>query len=193
MKCGRHLNAEAVAQCSNCGTYMCSACREVTLEAKESYGTLCPECFVDLTRDAIAFYKRDTKKNIANIIIAVVTYIIGAIIMIISAIKGMENSMLLFFIGYAICGVYPAIEEFARGKAAHAKREAKHGVTYIVDESGNVKRDRGLVQILLSAAVFLLFGVITTPFHIIKFIVNCNKNKKRIATFKDSLNRASSV
>lgn len=42
---------------------MCSACREVTLEAKESYGTLCPECFVDLTRDAIAFYKRDTKKN----------------------------------------------------------------------------------------------------------------------------------
>lgn len=174
MKCSRHGDRDAVAQCQNCGAYICSDCAKATKSARESRGTLCVNCYVKALEEVKAKYIRSSSKHVPTIVISAIMYIIGLIIIIVaatSANEGVEKFMIAL-IGIAFCGFYTAIIGFSTAFLVMRKH---------------------LIMAIIIFAVCLLLGIVVTPINAIRHGVNIKKDKQHIANINDLIKEAQKV
>lgn len=94
MKCFYHNDRDAVAQCSECGKFLCSECAEGWKP------TLCPSC-------GEAVSSNNKSNSVASLILAVILFIIGAAFAWgMCAADGTEpNFGGILFIGYMVAAV----------------------------------------------------------------------------------------
>lgn len=183
MKCVKHPDRDAVAQCKNCGAGVCSDCVKATEDLKESCGTLCVNCYSTELQDTAAFYRTRRNKRIKRIIISTILYIIGLVLLIIGGGiareggPGSANGVVQFVIGILLCGVFTGITWMKKAKEEHEEHERKYGASYTVTDSG-VYRDTGFGMKLLYFGAGTVFGVVLTPVKVIKDIVGSVKDNK---------------
>lgn len=181
MKCSRHPQNDAVAQCSLCNDYLCSDCFEQTKHLKSTFGTVCLDCYEEILQADINNYQWTIKNNIKKTIISIVLYIIG-VILIVAAFLGETSAFTqqytMIGIGVFLCGFYTALQGIKEGERAHREQERKEGVTYVVDSDGNIRRKKGFLLKLIYFVVFCILGVIVTPIAVIKAMVENPKIKK---------------
>lgn len=174
MKCSRHSDRDAVAQCQECGAYICADCAKATKGARESRGTLCVNCYVKALREVRAQYARSLSKHVPTIVISAILYVIGLFAIILgatSANEGVEKSMIIV-IGMGICGFYTAIIGFTTAFAIMKK----HFITAII-----------IFFVCLAA------GIIVTPINAIRHGINIKKDKHDIANLDAMIKAAQSV
>lgn len=172
MNCKRHPSSPAVAQCKECGSYLCASCASLTQSAKETFGTLCVDCYKAELRDVTAYYQDKKNKSKTSLIASIVFFIIGAIALLVGVImtqatgSGNDETVFYGFVaaigGYALMGLFPVIQEWRSAASDHEEYERRHGVTYHVTDTGDIKRDAGWGTILPRVAVKLLFGPLSS-------------------------------
>lgn len=188
MKCAKHTDREAVAQCAECGAYICSECAEKTAELKEHCGVLCVECYRKEIEGARDFYVGDRKKKLRRIITSCVLYVVG-LLAIISAFAIGAQGIELFWrvlIGLLFCGWDGAVAGWRKGEQAQEEYERKYGATYTVTDDGVYKED-GFFKKLIMSLIGMVIGVIVTPINVIRYAVGMKKDKVNVEMFEREL------
>ena len=184
MKCEKHINEEAVAQCQNCGSYLCQTCSEATADAKESFGSLCLDCYKEKLVEMGSFYYEKKKKTKSKLIFSIVTFAIGLVIAAVFGIQLLADStnseaLTYFIIGYALCGVLPAWNAWKKATEEKDEHDRIHGATYKVNANGDVVRDTDLPVKLVVVLFTLVFGPlasIVTWFSLKGTMSECDNN-----------------
>ena len=180
MVCVNHRDREAVAQCSECGAYICAECAQKSEPLKSVCGTLCPSCYRDKITQTRDYYSGQRKKKLASAIVSLICYVLGWIFA--AAIPGMVFTV----IGIVLIGIYPAIAWFRFAGKSLDDYGAKHGATYVVTDSG-VHRDRAVWLRVVFFFAGLIFGIFITPINIIRWFISAAKNKKTAKMYEAEL------
>ena len=186
MNCRRHPTKETVSQCENCGSGVCEDCAELTEPARNAHGTLCADCYSKLLINVREREIKEKSRRLKRVIISSVLYVIGLILIILSLSAGFsaltEDDIILLVAGILLCGIYIGLTGKKRAEEAHAEKERKKGVTYVIDDQG-IHRDTGIVQKVIYFILGTLLGIIATPIMIILDIKGMGNNKKTIEEF----------
>lgn len=187
MKCSKHTDRDAVAQCANCGAGVCSECAKATEDLRESCGTLCVNCYSAELQETAAFYRSRKNKKIKRVIISTILYIIGVVLLIMGSVASASSAndgsnVLYILVGILLCGIFYGITMFKKAKEEHEEHERKHGASYTITDTG-VYRDTGLGTKIIYFCIGTLFGVVITPIKVIVDIldiVNYTKDAKAL-------------
>lgn len=178
MKCSRHNDRDAVAQCASCGVGVCAECADSTADLRNSCGTLCIDCYCNEMQGTADYYRKDMIKRIIRIIVSGLLYIFG-MIAIICAVA--EKEYVICAVGILMCGVYTGITWFRTAKAQHEEYERTHGVTYDINADGSITRNEGWLKKILFFVIGTLFGVVVTPVRIVIDGLGIKKDKRYIS------------
>lgn len=191
MKCRKHPTEEAVAQCSNCGAYICEKCAELTENMRDTYGTLCVDCYRDLIHSAISVTDEEITTNKKDIKKLWIFYAIGVIFLIPSIIffatTGDFAGIAMAICSICLASFFPIKEGIKKGKEAQEEKEAREGITYKVDYEGNIKRDTGFIGKAIYVVFYAVTGIITTPIYGVKKQKYLKECELRMTGFKEIL------
>lgn len=182
MKCSKHSDSEAVAQCQECGAFVCEKCVDATKYAREDYGILCLDCYADKMSRAVNFYKKDSKKKLTRIIISCVLYVFG----LTAIISGIASEPMMAIVGVIFCGIYTGLTWRKVATEAHEENERRNGVSYVVTDSG-IERKDGFWMKLIFFLIGTILGVIITPIRCIIDAISISKNKKSIKSLNEGI------
>lgn len=181
MVCFTHHDREAVAQCTECGAYVCTDCAQKTASLKDSFGTLCPNCGRNKLEALRDFYRGQRNKKLGRIIGMAICYIAGLILMLVVARK--LDMPILSAVGLILCGLYGAIAAWKFASDSIREGEIKSGATYVITDTGMHKETHTWLKIIF----FILgvaFGLLLTPINIIRYLVKMSKDGKAARTFE---------
>lgn len=174
MVCTTHPDRPAIAQCKRCGAYVCKECAERTSAAKEAYGTLCLNCYREVTQETIDYYNKRAKKKITSATISLICYIIGIILVALNSTMGPITILLglLFMGGYcAIAGWKLASKSINEGSA-----------DYVITDTGIYRDHHTWLKVILFI-IGLVFGIFITPINIIRWYIGGAREKKKAKMF----------
>lgn len=201
MKCSRHPQEEAVAQCAECGAFVCKKCTTATGAWREKFGTLCVDCNGKKLKDLMLYYSGEEDENKKKIIVSIIFYILGwavAIFPIIQIInRGAQmllNPLVLVMLigGIILCGFYTAISWWKDAEREHEEYEQTHGVQYTITENG-IYREKGTGTKVLYFLGGAVFGVALTPIMLLVYIFRIKKAKKNWELTKETYDMLMSV
>lgn len=191
MKCKQHPNREAVGQCDACGAGVCAACAEKTEGLQDREGTLCVPCYCDKFRDASAVLAKDSRKRLTRVIISIICWLLGAMFILFFVTDPHGNDAVVFLIvGILACGFYTGLTWRKAAEEEQRRKEMREGVTYVITESGEIKRETNWLAKIIYFIIGTLIGVVFTPIRIIIDIVGISKNKKAIRYFNQAIAEA---
>ena len=183
MNCSKHDGVDAVAQCQECGAYVCKQCAEATQVAREDYGILCPDCYANKLTGAVNIFKKDNKRRTTRIIISCILYLLG----LVALIGGLaDGEYMMAVVGVIFCGIYTGLTWHKFAKAAHEEKERREGVTYVVTDSGIERKDGFLMKVIFFI-IGTVLGVIITPIRCILDGVSISRNKKSIKDLNEGI------
>ena len=123
-----------------------------------------------------------------RIIISCIFYVIGIIILALTSILGATYYNIIFIaIGVLLCGFYTGLSWKKAAEEDHERYQEKHGVTYIITDTG-IKRDTGCLTKVIFFILGLLFEIVITPIRVIIDCVKQAKLKKSLNFFQQELN-----
>ncbi|MBO5315355.1 MAG: hypothetical protein J6B48_02880 [Clostridia bacterium] len=190
MKCGKHVNSDAVAQCKDCGIGVCAICVEEAKFARDSGEILCLDCYKKTLEWAISD-KRETARKIGNRIKGkLIFYFIGLACILAEFLFNLGGPGL--GMGIFFCGIYMGISGWKAGAEAHENWERKHGVTYEVTSDGIV-RDEGIGGKAILFVLYLAFGIIATPISCLLDKRKKSEAEKVIMCFENELLRVNNL
>ena len=193
MKCAKHTNKDAVAQCEQCGAGICADCVQATAPLRDSCGTLCVECCRSEMQDAADYYTKRKKQRLTRIIVSLILYICGVILYACISLSGsMLTSYLMMFGALLLCGLFTGISWAKFSRTSQDDYDRKHGATYVITDTG-VHRDRGWGVVIIFFLIGLVFGVIVTPIRIIIDGVGIKKDKTAINEIYAEINNLNQV
>ena len=192
MNCARHPDRTAVAQCTECGAYLCADCAETTKPLQEEEGTLCIDCYQKKLRAAAEHFMENRKKRLKKVIVSIIMYALGILTVAIGLTSEGVKMVVCLVLGVILCGIYTAISGWRTGEKAHEEYELKHGASYTVTDSG-VYRDTGFLTKLLMFLLGAAFGVIVTPISVITNLVGMKSDKRTAEEFRTEAANASAV
>ena len=195
MKCSRHPDKEAVAQCTSCGKYICKTCSDVTAPFHHETGTICIDCCKSILGDLRSYYEKTISNNIKKIIVSIIFYAIGAVLLIMSLkvllsegfVMLMNPVILAMFVGgIVLCGFYTGISLKKTAEEDFKEYERKHGAQYTITENG-IYREKGTGTKILYFFGGTVFGVVLTPIMLIVYAIAISVNKKKLKSLKEDL------
>ena len=188
MNCTRHPNRPAVAQCQNCGAYVCKECTNATKALRETAGVLCTDCSSQAVNAAADNVRKKRNKRLRRIILSIIFYFIGVIFFISALASGAQGAQLvvMIIVSIILCGLYTAIAGWRAAREAHEEHEMRHGASYTITSSG-VYRDTGFGSKLIFFLLGAAFGIIVTPISVIKNIIGMASDKKTINMFEQEI------
>lgn len=190
MKCGKHVNSDAVAQCEECGIGVCSQCAEETKLARDSVGILCIDCYKE-SLEWIISNNREKARKIGNRIKGkLIFYFIGLVCILAEFMFNLGGPGL--GLGIFFCGIYMGVAGWKAGAEAHEEWERKNGVTYEVTSEG-ITRDEGIGGKVFLFALYLAFGIIATPCSCLLDKGKKSEAEKSIAYFENELLRVNNL
>lgn len=197
MKCEKHPNNDAVAQCTECGTGICKECAENTKELREYHGTLCIDCYTDHIKHALYNTNEDLKKIKRKIKGKLIFYLIGLICVAIGGImlltNNAENAEAFIVFGVFFCGIYMGIAGWKTASEGYAEQEEKYGATYTVTSDGSVYRDQGWGIKIIFFLISLAFGIIATPISLLADSQKKRNFENSISVLENELERIYSL
>lgn len=201
IKCSRHHDNDAVAQCTKCGAYVCSTCAEVTSAFQSEMGTLCIKCNGGLIGELITYYRERKAEKIKKIILSIIFYAIGIVLAIfpIKMLSGggavmLANPVVLGMLvgGVILCGFYTALSFAKDAQKQHDEYEQKNGVQYTITENG-IYREKGTGTKVLYFLVGAVFGVALTPIMIFVYAIGIAVDNKHIKESQETLLELESI
>lgn len=178
MNCVNHADRQAVAQCKQCGAYVCEECRQRTQGIAKDYGVLCPDCFRRKFEEIRDYYAGIKSKKIRSATVSLICYIIGIVIMLIS-LPGIWGTIKVL-IGLLLMGGYCAVASWRFASNSIDEYDMKHGATYVITDTG-ISRDKSTWLKVVFFILGLVFGIFITPVNIIRWYIQAAVNKKRVA------------
>lgn len=192
MKCVRHNDRETVAACSKCGAGVCADCEELSQAVKENCGTLCANCYASALEQTRVVLDKERGKRKRRAIINLVCYVLGLVAIAFSllGLLGFDSGDVI--IGYLLCGFYNGYVSFRASQEKYANAERKHGATYVIDESGTVRKQSNLLWHILSFAFGMALGIFVTPIYVVLDFIGASRLKKDVAEFDAEIAKAKS-
>ena len=134
------------------------------------------------------YLRHERGKLLKRIIISCICYFLG-MIMILSFFfgKSAQNGILFIFIGVLLCGFYTGLTWKKAAEEAHDEYEYKHGVTYVITDTG-IEREDGFWSKVIFFLIGIVLGVVITPIRVVVDCVNRAKLKKSVQYFQTELN-----
>lgn len=185
MFCARHPDRPAVAQCTQCGAFICAQCAEMTGAKETTSGILCTKCYEKKLLQCKEFLNKRYPKRLQKIILSIVFYIIGLLIVISSFATG-EIGMFTIF-GAILCGFYPALAGWDKGAKEHEEEERQYGARFHISSNGEIYRESGIGKQICYFIFGVIFGVVATPISIIREIRGRVSDKKLLAAIEKEL------
>lgn len=201
MKCARHPQEEAVAQCAQCGAFVCVKCATATSAWREKYGTICVNCNNGILKDMMSYYSGEEEENKKKIIVSIIFYLLGWAIAIfpLTQIISRGAQMLLnpiilvmFVGGIILCGFYTAVSSMREAEKEHDEYEQKHGVQYTITENG-IYREKGTGTKVLYFLCGAVFGVALTPIMLFVYVYRIKNAKKNWEQTKETLDMLNEI
>ena len=189
MNCERHPDKVAVARCSECGEPVCAECAEKTSALRESYGTLCLDCYRSEVQGIADYYAAKKSRRLRNMILMTVFYVIGIVLLAICGPVGGGGliTAVIALAAVVCCGIGPIIWVANRHKEAHDAYEERNGVTYNVKSTwdGNVKveREKGNTVLGFLILIMMVFGILISPFVIIITLIGVINAAKKVKMY----------
>lgn len=175
MKCLKHPDKDAVAQCADCGAGVCGECAERTKLLTQDYGVLCPACYKSRLFQIETECNQSLAKKKRFVIIACILYVIGIAIAVIGLfLSSVLDKVLFCLVGAVFCGLYTAIEVWRANSGSNV--EVRRG------SDGNVMQAKVYEQTGCLGQIFLfllgaLFGVILTPVSVVRAVNGIRRDK----------------
>ncbi len=197
MKCEKHTNNDAVAECTQCGVTICKECAENTKNLREYCGALCLDCYANNIMHALLDTKEELRKIGQKLKIKMILYFIGLICIAIGCVgiatNNVDLSQLFIPFGVIFCGIYMGIAGWKAAKESVDDYDSKHGATYTVSSDGSVYRDEGLGMKIVFFILSVAFGIIATPISCLGDSLKKKELTYNTAMFEEELARINNL
>ena len=189
LKCAKHTDRDAVAQCDECGAEICAQCAEATAILRDECGTLCMGCFSKKAGETLDYWKEKRKPRLTRLIVSIVLYVIGLILLIMGIAK---FGFLFILLGIILCGIYTGLTWRKGANEKRKKKEHAAGLTRLFTKEKPEKQESVWKKILFFLLGIIL-GVFITPVRIVIDAIALSKDQRIINQIKQQLWRAKSA